>query len=99
MKSIVADVLREMERGVSARECALRYGIATPTIYRYRNGTRGGRHGRPRKLSPTQELVCVECWSHGEATVYELAAIYLVTPQTMRNVLRRQLAAIAQSEG
>ena len=95
--SIIAEALREIERGVSARECALRFGLSRSTLYRHRSGPMHGPRrpgsGRPRALTPVQEQVCLRCWQHGEATLYELASIYRVTAQTVRNVLKRQIGS------
>lgn len=95
---IVDEVLRELRRGVSPLECAMRFSIDQSTVRRYRSGKSQGRsRGRPRALTATQERVCFRCWSLGEATMYELATIYQVTPRTMRNVLQRQLSAGQQT--
>lgn len=95
---IITEVLRELRRGVTPRELALRFGISVWTVRNYYCGRSKGRaHGRPRALSLTQERVCFACWSRCEATLYELASIYRVTPQTIRNVLKRHMAAEQQT--
>jgi hypothetical protein len=91
--NLIDEILAKLSQGVTVRELAVAYQIPQATLRMYKRGQRGNGHtGRPRSLSATEERVCFEAWSRGEAGLYELASVYEVCPQTMRNILRRQLA-------
>lgn len=70
---LVAECMRQIRCGADPRELALRY-------------TSGGR---PRKLDETQEQVCCAVFGRDEASLHELATIYGLTPNGMKNVLKR----------
>lgn len=82
-------MLRELKNNPSVAVCALRFGMHPVTVRRYAKGERGGPWGRPRSLTPEQEQVVCEVFRKDEATVYELASVMEVTPQTIRNILKR----------
>lgn len=90
--AIIAEVVTELGRGASPRELAMRFGISQGVVRDYRNGRRRGEvGGRPKLLSEEDERACFEAWSKCEAGLYELAAIFEVHAETMRNALKRQL--------
>lgn len=91
--ALIRDVLRhlrDVQNKVTPAECAMRFGISQRSVYRYKRGEGTGLPGRPRALSPEQEDVVCKVYCDDEATVTELACIYRVSHQTIRNVLQRR---------
>lgn len=89
-RSLITEAVREMQRGLTIRECALRFGISYRTAQRYRSGETKGPTARPHKLTEVEEETVCAVFENDEATVYELACVYQVTPHTVRNILKRR---------
>lgn len=89
---LVDEILAQLRAGVTVKECALRYSLAESTIRSYKTGRRGNKtNGRPRALTEEQVKTAFAVWSAGEANMYEIAAVYAVSVQTIKNYMLKEL--------
>jgi DNA-binding CsgD family transcriptional regulator len=88
--ALVAEIVKELRNGATPRELAVRYALSARTVYRYAAGGKG-KTGRPAALTAEEAQTAFDTWSRGEANMYELARVYNVHVETIRNYMKARL--------